>query len=543
MWLRRLLVAGPLDPRRARAVQLWPHDDWARWTAAMLTVPGAVLGRMAVPPQRAGPRPGPRRQHGHPDRDGHAGRVRSCRRSSCSSVRPEAFGAPPPFDMAALDRRLPRARPVVRGAGQGPGVAGDPCARSSWARRRPAWSTRPTGPPSDSCRSTAVRVGDARACAAGRQGPGRRRRRRRRVGDRRVDAHRRVGPRRQGRRRPRRRRHGQPSGCAHRAGDRASARTPRSPRSCGSSRRRRAHRRRCSGWPTASPGVFVPAVVVIALVTFAGWWLVAGDAGRGPARGGRRAHHRLPVRPRPGHAHGDHGRHRPGRRGWACSSRAARCWSGRGASTPSCSTRPARSPRARWRSIDVVPADGRRLERTARPGRGGGGRVGAPDRATPSSTPRTHRVLVRDGATGFEAVAGPWCARHRRRHDRARRAAEADAPTRGLVLPTLRSKRRPRSSRRKGHTAVLVGWDGEVRGVLAVADTLKDGAAGCGRRARGDGRRSADDHRRQRGAPPRRSPPRRASNGCSPRCCRRARSTRSPAARPRARSSPWSATA
>jgi copper-transporting P-type ATPase V len=29
----------------------------------------------------------------------------------------------------------------------------------------------------------------------------------------------------------------------------------------------------------------------------------------------------------------------------------------------------------------------------------------------------------------------------------------------------------------KGRTAVLAGWDGEVRGVLAVADTLKDGAA------------------------------------------------------------------
>ena len=36
-------------------------------------------------------------------------------------------------------------------------------------------------------------------------------------------------------------------------------------------------------------------------------------------------------------------------------------------------------------------------------------------------------------------------------------------------------------------TAVLAGWDGQVRGVLAVADTLKDGAAEVVARLRGDG--------------------------------------------------------
>jgi copper-transporting P-type ATPase V len=30
----------------------------------------------------------------------------------------------------------------------------------------------------------------------------------------------------------------------------------------------------------------------------------------------------------------------------------------------------------------------------------------------------------------------------------------------------------------EGRTAVFAGWDGAVRGVLAVADTVKDGAAG-----------------------------------------------------------------
>lgn len=45
-----------------------------------------------------------------------------------------------------------------------------------------------------------------------------------------------------------------------------------------------------------------------------------------------------------------------------------------------------------------------------------------------------------------------------------------------LVLPpTLEDAARRLTS--QGRTAVFAGWDGEVRGVLAVADTVKDGAA------------------------------------------------------------------
>ena len=59
--------------------------------------------------------------------------------------------------------------------------------------------------------------------------------------------------------------------------------------------------------------VFVPVVLVIALVTLL-VWLRAGQRRRpGVHRRGRGADHRLPVRARPGHAHRDHGRHRPGR--------------------------------------------------------------------------------------------------------------------------------------------------------------------------------------------------------------------------------------
>ena len=45
----------------------------------------------------------------------------------------------------------------------------------------------------------------------------------------------------------------------------------------------------------------------------------------------------------------------------------------------------------------------------------------------------------------------------------------------GLVVPGHLEDAADRLER-AGRTAVLVGWDGEVRGVLAVADTLKDGA-------------------------------------------------------------------
>jgi copper-transporting P-type ATPase V len=54
-----------------------------------------------------------------------------------------------------------------------------------------------------------------------------------------------------------------------------------------------------------------------------------------------------------------------------------------------------------------------------------------------------------------------------------RRKLAADA---GLLVPQALEAAAERLEK-EGRTAVLVGWQGEVRGVLAVADTLKDGAA------------------------------------------------------------------
>ena len=60
--------------------------------------------------------------------------------------------------------------------------------------------------------------------------------------------------------------------------------------------------------------VFVPVVLLIAAGTFTGWAVFGPsrdppDAGHRHRR--RRPHHRLPVRPRPGHPDRRHGRHRP----------------------------------------------------------------------------------------------------------------------------------------------------------------------------------------------------------------------------------------
>ncbi|MFO8074903.1 MAG: heavy metal translocating P-type ATPase [Egibacteraceae bacterium] len=86
------------------------------------------------------------------------------------------------------------------------------------------------------------------------------------------------------------------------------------------------------------------------------------------------------------------------------------------------------------------------------------------------------RDLAQPVVTAFEAVAG-----HGVRGDVdglgsvwvGRRSLLAEA---GLALPEQLEEAMTRAEA-GGATAVLVGWDGQARGVLAVADTLKDGAA------------------------------------------------------------------
>ena len=77
---------------------------------------------------------------------------------------------------------------------------------------------------------------------------------------------------------------------------------------------------------------------------------------------------------------------------------------------------------------------------------------------------------------------------------------------RGLHIPDRYQWPQWSGSRVKGNTAFLAGWDGEVRGTLGVADTVRaqrrrSGAA----HLRDDGRRRCHAHRRQRNAPQRQS--------------------------------------
>ena len=56
----------------------------------------------------------------------------------------------------------------------------------------------------------------------------------------------------------------------------------------------------------------------------------------------------------------------------------------------------------------------------------------------------------------------------------------------------------------QGRTPVVVGWDGAVRGVLVVADTIKESSAEAVRQIRELGLRPGPPHRRQRARCPRR---------------------------------------
>jgi cation-transporting ATPase V/Cu+-exporting ATPase len=83
-------------------------------------------------------------------------------------------------------------------------------------------------------------------------------------------------------------------------------------------------------------------------------------------------------------------------------------------------------------------------------------------------------------ASGFQAVAGRGVRAEVPTGDHGlvtvwvgRPKLAADA---GLLVPQVLEAAAERLEQ-EGRTAVLVGWQGEARGVLAVADTLKDGAA------------------------------------------------------------------
>ena len=152
--------------------------------------------------------------------------------------------------------------------------------------------------------------------------------------------------------------------------------------------------------------------------------------------GGRGADHRLPVRARPGHADGAHGRHRTRRPARHPDQGARDPRADAPGRARSCSTRPGRSPRAGWSSPSVVPLDGAGARRGAAAGRGGRGGLGASDRPGRRARPPRAEVGALPPVTGFRNVPGQRRARRRRGPPgRGRPRERTRSPSPGTASP------------------------------------------------------------------------------------------------------------
>ena len=340
-----------------------------------------------------------------------------------------------------------------------------------------------------------VRGRRRRRRAARREGAGRRRRPRRPLGRRRVDAHRRDPAGREGAGRRGHRRDDEQDRRASASGRPRWAPTRRWPRSSGWSRRRRARRRRSSASPTASPAIFVPAVIGIAAADVRRLARVRPGAGASRSRMlelRRGADHRLPVRARPGHADGDHGRHGQGRRERHPDPGGEALETAHELHARSCSTRPARSPRAsrghRRRALGRA-ASSRRTSCCAL--------AAAAERG--SEHPLGEAIVAARTERGLDArraaeLRRPSPATASRPASTAARVLLGNAAlmaSAGVALDGARSGGRARWPV-EGKTPMFVAVDGRVGGLIAVADTLKP-TLGRGRRrpapARARGRR------------------------------------------------------
>ncbi len=219
--------------------------------------------------------------------------------------------------------------------------------------------------------------------------------------------------------------------------------------------------------------VFVPIVMALAVATFAAWWLVAGDPQGGLTAGVAVLIIACPC------ALG------------LATPIAIMVGTGRGASlgvliksvdvlerTRQATTvvfdKTGTLTRGEMTVTDVLPGPGTDPEELLR-------RTAAVEADSEHPIGRAvaaagrQRVGSLPAARGFEAVAGHgvraevedttvWV---------GRRKLLAEA---GMLVPDA-VEEAATAQESSGRTAVLVGWDGEARGVVAVADTLKDGAA------------------------------------------------------------------
>ena len=223
--------------------------------------------------------------------------------------------------------------------------------------------------------------------------------------------------------------------------------------------------------------VFVPAVMVVALVTLMGWVTLAGDPGRGLLSAVAVLIIACPC------ALG------------LATPTAIMVGTGRGADlgvliksvdvlertrdiTTVVFDKTGTLTRGEMSLTDVVAADGEATGLLARAAAAEHDSEHPIGRAVVGAATDQGIQLARPG--GFASVAGQGV---RARVDGTevwvgRRKLMAEA---GLVLPAPLDDTAERLEA-QGRTAVFAGWDGEVRGVLGVADTLKDGAADTVRR-------------------------------------------------------------
>ncbi len=221
--------------------------------------------------------------------------------------------------------------------------------------------------------------------------------------------------------------------------------------------------------------VFVPVVIAIALVDPDGLAAGRGERRVRVHRRGRRPDHRLPVRPGPGHADGAAGRHRAGR--------AAR-HPHQGPADPRVHPpgrhRRARQDRHHHHRRDAPgrgdPCRRRRPRRPAARRRRARGRLRAP-----------HRRRHRRRRPRANRDAAPGRVVHLRPGDAACRASSTDTPSSpdgpgwlrdewSMTMPADLAAAQA-DAEALGRTVIAVGWDGAVRGLAVVADTVKPTSA------------------------------------------------------------------